>query len=382
MRNCKCGKRVRGTQGEQRETQSLVWCLHAAQRAAEKITQILQSIIHSSVCSSIQTGRCRDMKRPHDYSSPDSDTDEFIDVGQEDSYCPVTGSMSPGSASQILARKKRRGIIEKRRRDRINHSLSELRRLVPRYFDARALAVDYRTLGFRECVGEVVRYLSSLEGESPDPIGARLVSHLSHCASELDPLLLQSPPASALPFPPWPWASFPQISPNSPASSSPSFPNGRRDLALLRSYPSPTSLRLAPLAGCQQGASPLLAPTALATVHRMPALAASPALAPSRSTQPSPHCATRASPLPLPTSSSPSTSSSSSSTSSSSAPTQVSFRPFAPLGSPTAQRRGLTDIFSPCLSAPLSAQQWTESKDKGKRRDRERWREGKPMKKI
>ncbi|AWP21883.1 putative hairy/enhancer-of-split related with YRPW motif-like protein [Scophthalmus maximus] len=155
------------------------------------------------------------MKRPHDYSSPDSDTDEFIDVGQEDSFCPVTGSMSPGSASQILARKKRRGIIEKRRRDRINHSLSELRRLVPSafekqgssklekaeilqmtvdhlkllhamggkgYFDARALAVDYRTLGFRECVGEVVRYLSSLEGESQDPIGARLVSHLSHCA--------------------------------------------------------------------------------------------------------------------------------------------------------------------------------------------------------
>lgn len=78
---------------------------------------------------------------------------------------PVTGSMSPGSASQILARKKRRGvsglyfwisvsfgpsallgadshaarvvlqIIEKRRRDRINHSLSELRRLVPSAFE-------------------------------------------------------------------------------------------------------------------------------------------------------------------------------------------------------------------------------------------------------
>uniref|UniRef100_A0A3Q0R6A6 Hes related family bHLH transcription factor with YRPW motif like n=1 Tax=Amphilophus citrinellus TaxID=61819 RepID=A0A3Q0R6A6_AMPCI len=313
------------------------------------------------------------MKRPHDYSSPDSDTDEFIDVGQEDSY-PVTGSMSPGSASQILARKKRRGIIEKRRRDRINHSLSELRRLVPsafekqgssklekaeilqmtvdhlkllhamggKYFDARALAVDYRTLGFRECVGEVVRYLSSLEGDSPDPIGARLVSHLSHCASELDPLLLQSPPASALPFPPWPWASFPQISPNSPASSSPPFPSGRRDLALLGNYPSHTSLRLAPLAGCQQGAPQLLAPTALATVHRVPSLAASPALAPSRPPQPSPHSSTRASPLPLPTPSSSSPSTSSSSTSSSSAPPQVSFRPFAPMGSPTVQRRSLT----------------------------------------
>uniref|UniRef100_A0A8P4GPI4 Hes related family bHLH transcription factor with YRPW motif like n=1 Tax=Dicentrarchus labrax TaxID=13489 RepID=A0A8P4GPI4_DICLA len=325
------------------------------------------------------------MKRPHDYSSPDSDTDEFIDVGQEDSFCPVTGSMSPGSASQILARKKRRGIIEKRRRDRINHSLSELRRLVPSafekqgssklekaeilqmtvdhlkllhamggkgetcYFDARALAVDYRTLGFRECVGEVVRYLSSLDGESPDPIGARLVSHLSHCASELDPLLLQSPPASALPFPPWPWASFPQISPTSQASSSSPFPSGRRDLALLGSYPPPASLRLAPLAGCQQGAPPLLAPTALATVHRVPSLAASPALGPSRPTQPSPHSATRASPLLPPSSSSPSTSSSS--TSSNSAPPQVSFRPFAPLGSSAAQRRGLS-------ASAKSAQGW------------------------
>ncbi|XP_017276147.1 hairy/enhancer-of-split related with YRPW motif-like protein [Kryptolebias marmoratus] len=312
------------------------------------------------------------MKRPHDYSSPDSDTDEFIDVGQEDSYCPVTGSMSPGSASQILARKKRRGIIEKRRRDRINHSLSELRRLVPSafekqgssklekaeilqmtvdhlkllhamggkgYFDARALAVDYRTLGFRECVGEVVRYLSSLEGESPDPIGARLVSHLSHCASELDPVLLQSPPpASALAFPPWPWASFPQMAPSSPAPAS--FPAGRRDLALLGSYASPASLRLAPLAGCQQGAPPpppLLAPSALASVHRVTSLAASPALAPSRPSQASPHSTTGASPLPLPA---PSSSSTSSSTSPPSAAPQVSFRPFAPLGSPTSQRRG------------------------------------------
>lgn len=310
------------------------------------------------------------MKRPHDYSSPDSDTDEFIDVGQEDSYCPVTGSMSPGSASQILARKKRRGIIEKRRRDRINHSLSELRRLVPSafekqgssklekaeilqmtvdhlkllhamggkgYFDARALAVDYRTLGFRECVGEVVRYLSSLEGESPDPIGARLVSHLSHCASELDPLLLQPPPASAVPFPPWPWPTFSPISPASPASSSPSFHSGRRDLALLGAYPTPASLRLNP--------SHLLAPTALTTsVHRLPSLTASPVLAPStvhRGTQLSPHSGSRASPRPLSTPTS-SSASSTSSTASSSAPSQASFRPFAPLGSPTVQRRGLS----------------------------------------
>ncbi|XP_009865553.1 PREDICTED: hairy/enhancer-of-split related with YRPW motif-like protein, partial [Apaloderma vittatum] len=89
----------------------------------------------------------------------------------------VSRSVSPTTTSQIQARKKRRGIIEKRRRDRINSSLSELRRLVPTAFekqgssklekaeilqmtvdhlkmlhatggtgflDARALAVDYR----------------------------------------------------------------------------------------------------------------------------------------------------------------------------------------------------------------------------------------------
>lgn len=294
------------------------------------------------------------MKRPHDYSSPDSDTDEFIDVGQEDSYCAVTGSMSPSSASQILARKKRRGIIEKRRRDRINHSLSELRRLVPSafekqgssklekaeilqmtvdhlkllhamggkgFFDARALAVDYRTLGFRECVGEVVRYLSSLEGESVDPIGARLVSHLSHCASELDPVLLQPGPPSAVPFPPWPWHTFPSLPPSSPAS--PSSPFHRRDLALLGAYPTPASLRLNP-----PPPPHVIAPPALTTpVHRGSSL---PPLQGHRGTQP-PNVP-NVSPRPM----SPTTSSSSSS------PTQPSFRPFAPLGSPTAQRRGLS----------------------------------------
>ena len=42
--------------------------------------------IHPSIHQSRRWGRVKDMKRPHDYSSPDSDTDEFIDVGQEDSF--------------------------------------------------------------------------------------------------------------------------------------------------------------------------------------------------------------------------------------------------------------------------------------------------------
>uniref|UniRef100_A0A8D0GDG7 Hes related family bHLH transcription factor with YRPW motif like n=1 Tax=Sphenodon punctatus TaxID=8508 RepID=A0A8D0GDG7_SPHPU len=144
---------------------------------------------------------------------------------------------SPATTSQIQARKKRRGIIEKRRRDRINSSLSELRRLVPTAFekqgssklekaeilqmtvdhlkmlhatggtgflDARALAVDYRGIGFRECLTEVVRYLGILEGQSnADPIRLRLLSHLNNYIAEMEP----SPMAtSLLPFQIWPWS--------------------------------------------------------------------------------------------------------------------------------------------------------------------------------
>ncbi|KAB7499139.1 Hairy/enhancer-of-split related with YRPW motif protein 1, partial [Armadillidium nasatum] len=39
-----------------------------------------------------------------------------------------------------ISRKRRRGIIEKRRRDRINNSLSELRRLVPAAFEKQGSA--------------------------------------------------------------------------------------------------------------------------------------------------------------------------------------------------------------------------------------------------
>ncbi|XP_042166494.1 hairy/enhancer-of-split related with YRPW motif-like protein [Oncorhynchus tshawytscha] len=307
------------------------------------------------------------MKTSHnDYSSPDSDDmDGLIDVGQEDGSCPVTGSMSPGSTSQILARKKRRGIIEKRRRDRINHSLSELRRLVPTasekqgssklekaeilqmtvdhlkllhamggkgYLDARVLAVDYRTLGFRQCVGEVVRYLGSLEGgvDSPDPIGARLVSHLSHCASQLDPLLLQSPPtSSSLPFPPWPWiSSYHQMSPVS-SPHSPSFSARRRELARLGGgcYPSRSAdtLCLSPL-GCQQGS--MLAPALVSGLRRVPSLP--PPSSPALTTTPT-HRLTQQSP-------GASVLLTSSSSSFPTAPPQV--RPFLPLGSPVGQRRG------------------------------------------
>uniref|UniRef100_A0A4W6EQI0 Hes-related family bHLH transcription factor with YRPW motif 2 n=1 Tax=Lates calcarifer TaxID=8187 RepID=A0A4W6EQI0_LATCA len=193
------------------------------------------------------------MKRPcEDSSSAESDVEETIDVGSENTYPGhVKASFircgSPTTTTQVMARKKRRGvkffhilkecggvtfqdlhtrfcfprqIIEKRRRDRINNSLSELRRLVPTafekqgsaklekaeilqmtvdhlkmlqatggkgYFDAHALALDFLSLGFRECVTEVSRYLSAVEGlDSSDPLRSRLLSHLTSCASQRD----------------------------------------------------------------------------------------------------------------------------------------------------------------------------------------------------
>ncbi|NXD31112.1 HEYL protein, partial [Spelaeornis formosus] len=177
------------------------------------------------------------MKRLCEESSSDTESDGTIDVGREEEYSHVSRSVSPSTTSQIQARKKRRGIIEKRRRDRINSSLSELRRLVPTAFekqgssklekaeilqmtvdhlkmlhatggagflDARALAVDYRSIGFRECLTEVVRYLGILEGQNAaDPIRLRLLSHLNNYVAEMEPSPVA---ASLLPIHAWPWS--------------------------------------------------------------------------------------------------------------------------------------------------------------------------------
>ncbi|KAL0967381.1 hypothetical protein UPYG_G00251520 [Umbra pygmaea] len=171
------------------------------------------------------------MKRPCEDSTSESDMDETIDVGSENNYSghsngPFIRCGSPTTTTQVMARKKRRGIIEKRRRDRINNSLSELRRLVPTafekqgsaklekaeilqmtvdhlkmlqatggkgYFDAHSLAMDFMSVGFRECLTEVARYLSSVEGlDSSDPLRVRLVSHLSTCASQREAAAMTS----------------------------------------------------------------------------------------------------------------------------------------------------------------------------------------------
>lgn len=57
-------------------------------------------------------------------------------------YIFLSTRTSPGGSDscQLLSRKKRRGVIEKKRRDRINSSLSELKRLVPTAYEKQGSA--------------------------------------------------------------------------------------------------------------------------------------------------------------------------------------------------------------------------------------------------
>ncbi|EDO42460.1 predicted protein, partial [Nematostella vectensis] len=92
------------------------------------------------------------------------------------------------------ARKRRRGLIEKKRRDRINRCLVELRRLVPTALEkegssklekaeilhltvehlkwlrstsgqSRSDVTDYRAAGFQECLTEVAKYMATINND-------------------------------------------------------------------------------------------------------------------------------------------------------------------------------------------------------------------------
>lgn len=64
--------------------------------------------------------------------------------------------------------------------------------------------MDYRSIGFRECLTEVVRYLGVLEGQNAaDPIRLRLLSHLNNYVAEMEPSPVA---ASLLPIQTWPWS--------------------------------------------------------------------------------------------------------------------------------------------------------------------------------
>uniref|UniRef100_A0A182RSL8 Hairy/enhancer-of-split related with YRPW motif protein n=1 Tax=Anopheles funestus TaxID=62324 RepID=A0A182RSL8_ANOFN len=145
---------------------------------------------------------------------------------------------SPGESDscQLLSRKRRRGVIEKKRRDRINSSLTELKRLVPSAYekqgsaklekaeilqltvdhlktlharglddasyDPQRFAMDYHIIGFRECVAEVARYLVTIEGmDVQDPLRLRLMSHLQCFATQRE--LSSKANAAAATSPAW-----------------------------------------------------------------------------------------------------------------------------------------------------------------------------------
>ncbi|KRZ96045.1 LIM domain-containing protein unc-97 [Trichinella sp. T8] len=117
-------------------------------------------------------------------------------------------------------RRRRRGIIEKRRRDKINNCLAELRLLVPAAIEKQGtqklekaeilqltveylrllhstgvdnavmekhrFAADYHMMGFRECANEVARYLTSVETlDIQDPLRIRLINHLQCYGAQL-----------------------------------------------------------------------------------------------------------------------------------------------------------------------------------------------------
>ncbi|KAJ8779434.1 hypothetical protein J1605_012318, partial [Eschrichtius robustus] len=107
------------------------------------------------------------MKRPREPSGSDSESDGPIDVGHEGELSQMARPLSTPSPSQMQARKKRRGIIEKRRRDRINSSLSELRRLVPTAFEKQVCDIAECARGDAVRVADKVhfsRHLLSIGG--------------------------------------------------------------------------------------------------------------------------------------------------------------------------------------------------------------------------
>uniref|UniRef100_A0A8C4QQW0 BHLH domain-containing protein n=1 Tax=Eptatretus burgeri TaxID=7764 RepID=A0A8C4QQW0_EPTBU len=160
------------------------------------------------------------MKRTSQESSSESELEGSVSEEEVIGLPGHDGTTFSRNFTQSVARKRRRGIIEKRRRDRINSSLAELRRLVPRagekqtsgklekaeilqmtvdhlralnslggkcYYEAYAVAVDYRNLGFRECLAEVARFMGTPNNTGDSgPWAPRLVAHLSSFARQRD----------------------------------------------------------------------------------------------------------------------------------------------------------------------------------------------------
>lgn len=74
----------------------------------------------------------------------DSDCDDVYSEEsskeQYDMISPDRSSTGENDSCQMMSRKRRRGVIEKKRRDKINSSLSELKRLVPTAYEKQGSA--------------------------------------------------------------------------------------------------------------------------------------------------------------------------------------------------------------------------------------------------
>lgn len=86
-----------------------------------------------------------------------------------------------------MSRKKRRGVIEKKRRDRINSSLSELKRLVPSAFEKQGSA----KLEKAEILQLTVDHLKSLHSKGMLTLKVKICHASTHVeyVSEMFPTL-------------------------------------------------------------------------------------------------------------------------------------------------------------------------------------------------
>lgn len=160
------------------------------------------------------------------------------------------------SGRRSLSRRASSGIEERQAVNRAWRFFSFLFS-APGYFDAHALAMDYRSLGFRECLAEVARYLSIIEGlDVSDPLRVRLVSHLNNYASQRE---AASGAHSSLGHLPWgstfghpPHVAHPLLLPqnghgNTSSAASPTDPHHQGRLA--GAHPEAPALRAPPSSG-------------------------------------------------------------------------------------------------------------------------------------
>ncbi|KAJ1071187.1 hypothetical protein K5549_016202, partial [Capra hircus] len=176
------------------------------------------------------------------------------DIMEKNSSSPVAATPAsvnttpdkPKTASEH--RKSSKPIMEKRRRARINESLSQLKTLIldalkkdssrhsklekadilemtvkhlrnlQRAQMTAALSTDPSVLGkyragFSECMNEVTRFLSTCEGVNTE-VRTRLLGHLANCMTQINAMTYPGQPHPALQAPPPPPGQFAFLIPN------------------------------------------------------------------------------------------------------------------------------------------------------------------------